>query len=91
MNEILEKIREDVTKTLEDSIFISIEDVENSLGDILEVYLVSTELMDYWINLTETPECYQVHVGLQFGEHEYAKFYRIDSFVYTNSKNEKDI
>jgi len=81
-DDCIKEIRKDIENILEDSVFGSVDKLEDRLGNMLEGYLISTSLTDYWINITEMPKmpkCYLTQVNLQYGEHEDATFYKIDS------------
>lgn len=91
MDVYIDRIKEEVVKILENLVFegnkSKVEQVEDRLGNILEKALVSTDLMDYWINVKVMDDkktldtTFDVHIGLQEGEHDDTKIYNIDCVV----------
>lgn len=86
MNTYITEIRKRIVNMLEGFIFEecgqAVEQVENRLVEILDQYLYVTELMDYWVIVKLSgEEKFEVHIGLQEGEHDNTKIYNIDSIV----------
>ena len=86
MNTYIEKIKEETVNILKDFVFdeskSKVEQVEDKLVDIFEPFLNSTELVDYWIDVKLIDDkTFEVHIGLQKGEHDDTKIYNINCFV----------
>lgn len=58
------------------------EQVENKLSEILDEYLDTTDLFDYWVEVKHIEdEKFDIHIGLQEGEHDNAEIYYIDIII----------
>jgi len=82
----IDNIKEDVTDLLKDFIFEDsnniVEKIENIVYDIISPYLYKYGLMDFWINVNPiNNNKFEVHIGLQQGEHDNTKLYNIDCIV----------